>query len=97
MRSEYRAMTDMLASLDPASNGAVTNLNLHLRNGEIWFTDDVTVDRGLVFARGAHNATEILCVPVEEICGVQLSLKPQVCQKEGISLTFPAIAAYGAN
>lgn len=93
MRSEYRAMIDLLEQANPLSNPRVKSVHLRLRESSmLWPTADYQIDRGLITARHADNEDEFLCTPLEEIVGVQIVADITKVNLDKLPHIFSAIA-----
>ena len=100
MRKGRQTIRDALSALDPAAAtaNAIVSLDLILRNGRTFKTDDVTVEKdGTVYARSAGDSDTWLHIEADEIIGYEAKIDRGLCVRAERSPALGAVLRYATK
>jgi hypothetical protein len=79
MRELYPRMIEAVFYLNPKRNEAVRHLNLHFRNGKVFPADDVTVEQGVIVAKGFQNVRMFHYTTIDNLVGFDVRINEDFC------------------
>ena len=90
MRSDLRAMLDMVEALNPAKNDLVISLVLHLPDGICFQAKHVEIDGAHLYASDDSD-WHMLCVPIESLRAIRIQANSVRCRAQNIEPQFQEV------